>query len=146
MHTLSKKRKWIIGVGFGIFTLMMAGILTIIVGGWFILSPESPINRASSISVTKQWARLADFPTTHTDLRVQTSGSMFTREFEIVFRDTPANITKWIEGSPGPSSVEPTTDSSGWRIYSYPAGDGALFSEIHVSPAGDEVRIHTYWS
>ncbi len=71
---------------------------------------------------------------------------MFTREFQISFRDSPANIRRWLALSPGPAAASPTTDPSGWHIYNYPAGGGAGFSEVRVSPSGDEVRIRTYWS
>ena len=142
MKRLSKKRKWIMGVGL----FMMLGTLAVMVGGWLIFSPASPVNRSSAITTTQQWARLADIPTTRIDLQVHTKGSMFSREFEIVFQDTPVNIQAWITESPGPSSVQPTINPSGWTVYRYPAGDGAAFSEIRVAPSGDKVRIRTYWS
>jgi hypothetical protein len=71
---------------------------------------------------------------------------MFTREFQMSFRDSPTNIRMWLASSPGPAATSPTTDSSGWLIYNYPAVGGAVFSEVRVSPAGDEVRIRAYWS
>jgi len=122
-------------------------LLTVYIGvGWLVVSPNSPTNRFSAIRSTQEWARLADFPSTMTDFHIETGGSMFTREFQMSFRDSPTNIRIWLASSPGPASTSPTTDSSGWLIYNYPAGGGAEFSEVRVSPAGDEVRIRAYWS
>ena len=111
-----------------------------------IFDENSPLIRASAISAAKDWACLADLPKTKTDLKIETTGSAFTREFTISFKDTPGNISIWIAASPGPSSIAPTTDASGWQLYEYPACNGAVFAEVRVSPAGDEVVIHTYWS
>ena len=143
MASISKKRRLLIG---GCLSVCILGIIVTIGVGWLVLSPESPINRSSAISSTKKWARLADFPETKTDFRIETGGNMFTREFQISFHDSPANIRRWLASSPGPAAVSPTTDPSGWQIYNYPAGGGAVFSEVRVSPSGDEVRIRTYWS
>lgn len=140
---MSKKPWLLIGCCLSIFIF---GIIVMIGAAWLLLSPNSPINRPSVISSTKEWARLADFPATMSDFRIETGGSMFTREFQITFRDSPANIQRWLASSSGPATTSPTTDPSGWLIYNYPAGGGASFSELRVSPSGDEVRIRTYWS
>lgn len=137
------RKKWLVG---GCLGIMLLGLLAALVAGWLVLDPGSPLNRGSSIKATREWARLADFPPTVEDLRIETTGSMFTREFKISFRDTPTNVLKWINASPGPSSAMPSTDAGGWRIYNYPAGGGAVFAEVRVSPSGEVVRIRTYWS
>jgi hypothetical protein len=98
------------------------------------------------LDATKKWARLADFPKTASDLRVETSGSMFTREFQVSFQDTAANIRVWLAASAGPASVSPNIDPTGWKVFTYPAGGGAVFSEVRVSPSGEEVRIIASWS
>ena len=130
----------------GCFGIALLGVILAIGVGWLVVSPNSPTNRSSAIRSTKEWARLADFPATMTKFHIATEGSMFTREFQISFRDSPTNIRIWLAASPGPAAAPTTTDSSGWLIYNYPAGGGAVFSEVRVSPSGDEVRIRTYWS
>jgi len=143
MRITPQKRRFIIG---GCLGALLFSAVVIVAGGWLILSPNSPINRASALDATKAWARLADFPTTASDLHVETTGNMFTRGFRVSFRDTPTNIRAWLAASPGPATVSPTIDPMGWKVYTYPAGGGAVFSEVHVVPSGDEVRVRTYWS
>ena len=143
MAPKSRKRKWIFG---GCAAVITIGLVAAVGVGWLLLSHDSPINRASAIEATKEWARLADLPSSKSNLRIQTSGSSFTRTFTVSFRDSPAAIRAWIAASPGPASVAPSTDSSGWQIYTYPAGGGATFSEVRVSPSGDEVQIEASWS
>lgn len=143
MANISKKRRLLFG---GCLSICFLGIVVMIGAGWLVLSPNSPINKSSAIRSTKEWARLSDFPATMSDFHIDTGGNMFTREFRITFRDSPENIRRWLASSPGPASATPKTDASGWLIYDYPAGGGAVFSEVRVSPSGDEVRIRTYWS
>ena len=116
------------------------------VSGWLLIDPESPLNRRSALNATKSWACLADFPSTAQEIEIETTGSMITREFTVTFKDSPAAISKWIADCPGPSSVNPTTDPQGWKIYSYPACEGAQHAEVRVSPAGDQAIINTFWS
>ena len=130
----------------GCFGIAFLGAILAIGAGWLVVSPNSPVNRSSAIRSTQEWARLADFPATVTDFKIASGGSMFTREFQISFRDSPTNIRIWLTASPGPAAATPTTDASGWLIYNYPAGGGAVFSEVRVSPSGEEVRIRAYWS
>jgi len=123
----------------------VAGVLALVVSAIFFAS-NRPLNRGSAIATAREWARIAEIPTTATDLNIATAGSAFSREFSIRFRDSPANIRAWLSASPGPASTSPTLDSSDWAIYHYSAGGGAQFAEIRVSPAGDQVVIRTYWS
>ena len=143
MGQKSRKRRWIVG---GCPAVIAIGLVAAVGIGWLLLSHDSPINRASAIKATKEWARLADLPSTKSNLRIETSGSSFTRTFTLSFRDSPAAVRAWIALSPGPASVAPSTDSSGRQIYTYPAGGGATFSEVRVSPSGDEVHIEASWS
>jgi hypothetical protein len=143
MKQSSKKWWWI---GGGCVALALLGIsAAIVISIYFFVSP-GPLDRESAISTTKEWARLDDFPTSARNLNIGTTGSAFTREFTISFHDSPGNIRAWIAASAGPGSAKPTVESDGWTVYSYPAGSGARFAEIRVSPSGAEVRIRTYWS
>jgi hypothetical protein len=138
-----KKRRWIIGLCFG---LLLIGVVAMIGGGWLVFSPNSPINQSAAIEATEKWARLAPLPATKTNLDILTRGSAFSRTFEVSFRDKPKNIRSWLSTCPGPNSVSPTIDSSGWSVYSYPGGDGAVSGEVRVSPAFDKVKIIATWS
>lgn len=128
------------------FVFILLAILFCAISGWLIVDPDSPLNRASAIRAAQDWACLDDLPKTATDIEIATTGSAFTREFTISFKDTPANISTWIAASPGPASANPSTNPLGWHVYEYPACDDAVFAEVRVSPTGDQVVIHTYWS
>ena len=124
----------------------MVGVVAVMVVGWLLLDHSSPLNQASAIDATQEWGRLAEFPKTSSDLRIEVTGSSFTRGFRISFRDTPANVAAWIAASPGPASAVPVTGADGWTVYEYSAGGGATFAEARVSPDGSVVKIETYWS
>ena len=143
MERVSGKRRWIVGSCLGLF---LATCLVIIAVVWMLPSSGGHPYRNSALATSQEWARVARIPQTATSLNVEAKGSAFSREFEITFRDKPVNISTWISASPGPSSTTPSVDDSGWTVYSYAAGGGAVFAEIRVSPQGDEVQIRTYWS
>ena len=143
MSRKSQRRRWIIGLCLVVVSL---GAVAAIGGGWLLFFDDSPLNKASAIDATEEWARLAPLPLTKTDLVIQTSGSAFTRQFDVSFRDTPANIRAWLSACPGPTSISPTIDDSGWSIYRYEGGGGALAGEVRVSPLLDEVHIIATWS
>lgn len=139
----SNKKRWIVGSCLALLLLCMLCVMVVTgVVFYFVKAAEE----TSAIASTQEWARLSDFPLTRKEFQIETLGSAFTREFRITFRDTPQNIKKWLSACPGPASVVPSKDKDGWIIYSYPAGGGALFAEVRISPDGDFVRIRTYWS
>lgn len=107
---------------------------------------ERASHQGSALATALGWAKLADLPKSAVGTKIEKGGSSFTREFSIRFRDDKGNIEEWIQASPGPAAATPEVDENGWTIYSYPAGGGAQFSEVRVSPGGDEVRVRTYWS
>jgi len=137
-------RKWWFAAG--CLGLFLAAGLIVVIALAFLVFPAGRTDQASAIATAREWGRLAEIPATASILKVETKGSAFTREFVVTFRDTPANIRTWIASSPGPSSAERMIDASGWTTYEYKAGGGALFAIVTVSPAGDEVRIRTFWS
>ena len=137
-------RKWWLGAG--CFGLFLAAGLILVIALAFLIFPTGPANQASAIATAREWGRLAEIPATASILKAEATGSAFTREFAVTFRDTPANIRTWISSSPGPASATRSVDASGWTIYEYKAGGGALFAEVTVSPTGDEVRIRTFWN
>lgn len=137
-------RKWWLGAG--CLGLLLAAGLFVVIALAFLFYPSSPANQASAIATAREWGRLAEIPATATILKTEATGSAFTREIAVTFRDTPANVRAWIASSPGPSSATRSVDASGWTTYEYKAGGGAQFAEVAVSPAGDEVRIRTFWS
>lgn len=137
-------RKWWLGAG--CLGLLLAAGLVVVIALAFLSYPSGPANQRSAIATAREWGRLAEIPATASIVKTEATGSAFTREIVVTFRDTPANIRIWIASSPGPSSATRSVDASGWTVYEYKAGGGAQFAEVAVSPAEDEVRIRTFWS
>jgi hypothetical protein len=137
------KKRWLAAGCLGLF---LATGLIVVIALAFLVFPAGRTDQASAIATAREWGRLAEIPATASILKAEAKGSTFTREFAVTFRDTPANIRTWIASSPGPSSATRSVDASGWTTYEYKAGGGALFAIVTVSPAGDEVRIRTFWS
>lgn len=101
--------------------------------------------QVSAISTARDWARLAPFPATAHDQKIDVEGSPFTREFIISFTAPPDDVRKWISASPGPASATRSADG-GITVYSITPGDGADFAEVRVDEKTGRVIIHTYWS
>jgi CO/xanthine dehydrogenase Mo-binding subunit len=101
--------------------------------------------RQSAITTAMTWARLAPLPPSAQNLKVETMGSMFTREFEISFHASPQVIQQWLASSPGTASA---TQSALGAVttYSITPGGGAQFAEVKVDAGTGSVVIHTYWS
>ncbi len=109
-------------------------------------NPTTRADRASAISLTREWARLAPFPETAKNLSIVVTGNIFTRGFKVSFRAPSADVQAWLAQSPGTKDLEPTMRPDGSRHYKIQPGGGAQFAELVVSPDGTEVRIRTFWS
>lgn len=139
----AKKRWWLLG---GCLAGLLVAGLMMVAGAIFFFAPGGDDRDGTAIETAREWARFQPIPPSARALDVEVMGSAMTREFKITFRDSPANIRSWIAASPGPSSVTPTLDADGWKVYDYPAGRGAVFAQIRVSPDGGQVVISTCWS
>ena len=130
-----------------LWLLCVSAVILMLVGGWFVFSVASPLNRRSAIRTTLEWARLAPFPVPASSLHVQVSGSMFTRQFRISFEGDPQKIQEWIDASPGTRGLQPLSerDSAGWLVYSIDPAHG-LIAEIHLSPDKRQVMVIAVWS
>jgi hypothetical protein len=124
-----------------------AAIALLLAAGWFVFAIESPPNRASAIRATLEWGRLAPFPVLDSELHIKTSGSAFTRQFDISFTGDPEQIQQWIRSSPGTRGLVPLLkrDPDGWVVYQIEP-EKALIVEVHVSPDGRQVRVRAVWS
>ena len=130
-----------------LWILCASSVILLLLGGWFVFSAASPLNRDSAIRATLNWARLAPFPVPASELRVKASGSMFTRQFRISFVADPQRIQEWLEASPGTRGLEPLSerDSAGWFIYSIDPAHG-IIAEVHLSPDKRKVIVIAIWS
>jgi hypothetical protein len=113
---------------------------------WFVFDAESPLNRESVVSATREWARLDPFPSSTRNMRLETTGSLFSREFAVEFDAPKADVQKWLSSSPGTSESTPLHQADGSLRFEIKPGGGAQFASIIVSRDGTHVRIRAYWS
>lgn len=144
---ISGRRKACV-VFFLLGTALMVFAILGLVGGWYLLSESSPLNRASALKVTKEWGRLADFPAHSRIAKLDVQGSMFTRGFVVIFEAPAAEVEQWIKDSPGLSDAKTTTtvQEDGSTLYQVTPGGGAQFAEVLISASKKLVRIHVFWS
>jgi hypothetical protein len=97
------------------------------------------------INATLEWGRLAPFPKSARDLVVTTHGNMFTRGFRVSFSAPKEDIARWAEESPGIKDTEPNKEGS-LRKYVIKPGGGAVYAEVVIDDATDQVRTYVAWS
>ena len=140
-------------IPFGILvTISLIGICAL----WLFIIPSSERNNAETkerpemIRCTLAWGRLSNFPETAKNFEIHTTGDSFTRAFQGSFSDTPENIQKWLQSSPGVTEgvkIEGVTeqDKAEEEII-LKTGEGASHGEIILSPNGSHVVFHVSWS
>jgi hypothetical protein len=102
-------------------------------------------NYRSALQATKEWARLVDFPDSAEEIEVETTGSMFTRQFTVTFTAPLDDIDEWLRQSPGPSEATPA-ESGATRRFEINPGGGAQGATLEVDNESGTVRINVYWS
>lgn len=128
-------------------SIIVISIISILLaGGWLLFDDNSPINRASAIECTCEWARLAPFPSSSENLTIEVTGNSFTRGFIIEFTAPRADIEKWLKDSPGTSNPKSVDRRNGSVKYEIDPSGGAVSAEVVVSHGGTRVRIDTDWS
>jgi hypothetical protein len=142
----SPRRSWVKRALLGCGLLAFLGILIAVVLGYYLFSPNSSLNRKSTIQTVMEWGRLADFPVPPKKLSIQATGSMFTRGFRVRFQAPAAEVEKWLKASPGigDSALERPTSTT--RKYSIRPGGGAQHAEVIVDDQTHTVMIYVYWS
>jgi hypothetical protein len=78
-------------------------------------------------------------------VRIETKGSLFTREFVLEFYADSNEIKAWLKDSPGTSSARVEVAGAERRFTITPGG-GAQFAEVLVDQVAGKVRVRTYWS
>lgn len=137
MKTPRVDRKFVFGI-FASFVIL----LVVIVTNWAAFQGA---NHDNAIEVTKEWARLADFPLNARKLTIKTSGNMFTREFTIQFEAPVADIERWLSDSPGTKNVTPSIDGNNQHFEIEPGG-GAVHAELDFNVKLRRVTVNVYWS
>ena len=97
------------------------------------------------LDATKEWARLNDFPATATDVSIENTGSLFSREFTVSFVAPLEDITSWLNLSPGTKDITPSVTGA-VRTYEIEPGGGAQHADVEVDERTGTVRINAYWS
>ena len=108
--------------------------------------PElSETDKRSGIKATLEWGRLASFPKSARDLVVTTEGNMFTRSFRVSFSAPKEDIARWTEESPGLRETQPEKQNSQRKFVIKPGG-GAVYAEVVIDDATNQVRTYVAWS
>lgn len=124
----------------------IVAIICIAVLAWLFLDSQSPINRRSAIACTCEWAQLEPLPVPNGEVKIETKGGMFSREFVITFTAPPDTLLKWLQSSAGTKEAfTGKTTLTDTHLQIAPGG-GAQFAEITISNCGTKVVIRTYWS
>lgn len=97
------------------------------------------------IRITREWARLADFPENAKIISVEKLGSTFNREFQLKFTAPAENVRKWLAASPGISQAVPVIEENIER-YSIKPASGTQFAEVIYNLETNEIHIRVYWS
>jgi len=145
----SNKRVLLI-VGAALFSLglLAAGAGALFLGTVGRAFGPSSVPEEEALALAREWARLAPFPGSATNLRVEVAGSAFTREFIIEFEAPLADIDAWWAASSGTAQVQRTKQSTGVWVFAVDPGGGAQFAEVVLEERGTvgKVRVRTYWS
>ncbi len=144
---MKTKTKWILG---GCGTAIVIGFVVGALALWYVvpailMTPRS-YTPQQMWSITHEWTRTAPLPSETTDVKIESAGSDFTRQFKcsLRFPDSSA-LASWIAASPGFADARVTSESDGTKVYLIKPGGGAMFAEITVHP-DFRVEINTYWS
>jgi len=102
-------------------------------------------DKRSGIEATLEWGRLAPFPKSARDLVITTQGNMFTRSFRVSFSAPKEDIARWTEESPGLRETQPEKQNSQRKFVIKPGG-GAVYAEVVIDDATNQVRTYVAWS
>ena len=106
-----------------------------------------PWKRNSAIETTLLWGGLAELPDQANNLKVQTTGGMFTRTFHLEFNLSEQQLKKWIAMSNRLKELTPLTQSDGTNLYEiYPGEDGAIGGTVLINFQKGNVKIKMAWS
>ena len=112
---------------------------------WAVLPELTETDNRSGIKATLEWGRLASFPKSARDLVVTTEGNMFTRSFRVSFSAPKEDIARWTEESPGLRETQPEKQNSQRKFVIKPGG-GAVYAEVVIDDATNQVRTYVAWS
>jgi len=103
-------------------------------------------NDKSAVKTVEEWVRLAPISSCDTNPTVETTGSMFTREFLVEFSCDPDELKKWIASSPGLNDARVSKNKGQKQIYTVTPGGGAAAARVEIDQQSNTVYVHTYWS
>jgi hypothetical protein len=143
-----KRKSWLLRI------LIVAAVLVLLVVAWLgtevyasFANIVLPWHRQNAIDCACDWGGLASLPDSATGLSVKTSGSEFTRTFDVEFTASGAEIEKWVSESPSLRDGKPERLSGDRVKYSiYPGEKRAAGGWVEIDGAGHRVFIHVSWS
>ncbi len=150
---MTTAQRWMLAVALAVVALGVALAVAATLAGAVLFAGPDPGPRsclggdaAEELQVTREWGRLGPIPPGRTACQVQVEGSAFTRGFRVEFVAPAAEVTRWLDDSPG--LREARVEGRPPRYLITPGG-GAQHAEVTVHPeSGGTVRveIYVYWS
>lgn len=102
-----------------------------------------------AVHTVMTWCRVAEFPANRTGEKIETKGSAATREFDVTFQASAAELTQWIAASPGlkEAASAPVSGPNGEQmtLYTIKPKDAA-YCVVRINHAAGVVEIKAYWS
>jgi hypothetical protein len=98
-------------------------------------------NEKGKVLTVLEWGRLAPFPKSACDVRIETLGSMFTRELIASFHASAAEIEAWLRASPGTAQAkaEVNTGPESQHVLDERAEFMRLYKESKPHPAEERI-------
>jgi hypothetical protein len=132
--------------------LLVFGLLFALAVGWMALEVVAyfgnivlPWHRQGAIRAACEWGGLAPLPPAANDLEVRTSGSLFTRTFDIGFTAPAEEIEAWVDRSPRLRNTLYEKVNSRDH-YTIPGEKGAIGGWVEIDRAAHRVTLSVSWS
>ena len=128
--------------------LLIFGVVT--VARSFLVSSNSrdnqdPAKQKEMMALVLEWGRLSSFPTSATNVSIETEGNSFTRSFRASFIAPKQDIQSWIIDSPGLNETTPDRLSDNKVQYFIAPGGGANTAEVTIDYGLNQVEIYVSW-
>lgn len=124
----------------------LASIIVLVIVPYFTHT-IMPWEKANAIETTLLWGGLARLPENADNIRIETSGGMFTRTFSLEFDLSQEELKEWVKTSQRLRDHFSETQIDGTELYKiYPGEEGAVGGTVRINFSNGTVQIDMSWS